>query len=58
LRDLLLNWNILNQEAHASDEHTYNIIESATSNEVSRIYEALLKVVPFIQEMIDKCDQQ
>ena len=59
LRKTSINWNIINQEAHASDEQTYNIIESTTSTDVSIIYNALLDVIPFIQKMINRsCDQQ
>ncbi len=43
LKDNLITWSSLNQEHHAFDEESYNLIHSKTSDEVQAIYEALIK---------------
>lgn len=39
----LLNWSMQNQEHHAFNENSYNIVHSKTSHEIKNIFEAIRK---------------
>ncbi|WP_067709566.1 AAA family ATPase [Erwinia sp. ErVv1] len=39
----LLNWSVQNQEHHAFNENSYNIVHSKTSHEVKMIYDAIVR---------------
>lgn len=39
----LLNWSVQNQEHHAFNENSYNIVHSKTSHEIKIIYDAIVK---------------
>ncbi|MBD9642051.1 AAA family ATPase [Pantoea sp. PNT02] len=69
----LLNWSVQNQEHHAFNENSYNIVHSKTSHEIKMIYDAiirfetqlnpslkLLKInerLPEIERQITRCEE-
>ncbi|NEG62149.1 AAA family ATPase [Pantoea agglomerans] len=68
----LLNWSVQNQEHHAFNENSYNIVHSKTSHEIKMIYDAIIKFeiqlnpsvklikinqrLPEIERQIAKCE--
>ncbi len=51
LKKNIVNRQIINQEAHAHDEQTYNIIHSITSNEITNLLEKIRTLSNYVQKL-------
>jgi len=68
----LLNWSLQNQEHHAFNENSYNIVHSKTSHEIKEIYDAIIRLeiqlnpsvklikinhrIPKVESQISRCE--